>query len=414
MKIDLSNFAKYVNRVYYNTFKLENRFLIIYGGAGSGKSVVVAQKIVYRMLTEKYHKYLVGRKTFNTIRDSCRADIIDVIEKMGLEELFHYSKSPTGEMSIQCPNNNLIIFRGWDNVEKLKSIKDVTGAWLEEASEFTEDDVSQLNLRIRGRHLRNYKQIILSFNPITETHWLKRRFFDNHTDDKKTLHTTYRDNDFIDDEYKTNLENLKHTNPNFYKIYALGEWGSLKGVIFQNVTYRQIEIEEIRGLEALQGMDFGFTNDPTAFLLNYIDFKNKKLYIYDGFYEKGLMNDDIAQKIKDKKLQRHLTACDSAEPKTIASLNAKGVRCTSAEKGKDSISAGINYLLEFEIIVNPHLTFIKEEFENYSWKIDKSTAKPLNIPIDAYNHAIDALRYSVSHLYKKRGKIGKINKPKGL
>jgi len=407
-------FKRLVNSVYYKIFKACNRFLILYGGAGSGKSVATAQKIIYRMLTERNHRYLVGRKVGETIRDSARADIIGAINDMGVDDLFRYSTSPTGEMTITCPNNNIIMFRGWDNVEKLKSIKDITGAWLEEASEFTENDIDQLNLRIRGKHLDNYKQIILSFNPITEQHWLKKRFFDNNIDDVKIIHTTYLDNDFIDDEYKENLEKLKYTNPNFYKVYALGHWGSLEGVIFSNAEQRRITEDEIKGLELLQGADWGYTNDPTAFCQLYIDNKKKIIYVTDGFYERGLLNSDIERKIKEMKAHRHITRGDSAEPKTIASLNAKGVRVIAAEKGRDSIIAGINFLQEYRIIVAPHLNDFMAEFNNYTWGFDKKTGKPTNKPIDEYNHFIDALRYSVSHLYKRRGKVSGVRKPIGI
>ena len=234
--IDFTNLPKITNDAYVPLYMNKSRYLVLYGGAGSGKSVFVGEKIVMRMLRETNHKFLVVRKVEATLRESARAEIIGAIEDMGFAKLFKYSTAPTGEMTITCKNNgNKIIFRGLDNKEKLKSIKGITGLWLEEASEFTLDDFTQLDLRLRGK-LKNYKQIVLSFNPITSKHWLKKRFFDTKDKDATVLHTTYLDNRYLDDKYIEVLENLKHTNNTYYQIYALGKWGVLKGLIYTDYT----------------------------------------------------------------------------------------------------------------------------------------------------------------------------------
>lgn len=204
------------------------RYLVLYGGAGSGKSVAAAQKIIIRLLEEKGHKFLVVRKVANTIRNSVFSLLRGTIADWGLSQLFKVNKS---DMDITCSNGNQIIFAGLDDVEKLKSIHGVTGMWLEEASEMLQEDFQQLDLRLRGQ-TRNYKQIIISFNPIDITHWLKRVFFDNKKANSTVVHTTYRNNQFIDDEYKATLEALKDQDEYYYNVYALGEWGVLGKTIF--------------------------------------------------------------------------------------------------------------------------------------------------------------------------------------
>jgi phage terminase large subunit len=291
------------------------RLQIFFGGASSGKSVFVGQKIVYRLLTEQKHKFLVARKIEATIRESARAEIIGAIEQMGMQGLFRYSTAPTGEMTISCINGSKIIFRGLDNKEKLKSIKDITGLWLEEASDFTLDDFTQLDLRLRGKHINNYKQVILSFNPISSKHWLKKRFFDTKDEDATVIHTTYNDNKYLDDKYISVLENLKKTNYSYYQIYALGKWGVLKGLIYTKYTI----IDELPKDSEIHrfGVDFGF-NHPTACTEIKIDGDN--LYLDQILYESLLTNTELIRKLKSQaphlmELKGYL---DSAEPARIA------------------------------------------------------------------------------------------------
>lgn len=288
-------------------------------------------------------------------------------------------------------NGSQIMFTGLDDPEKLKSIEAVTSIWMEEATEFDQEDFEQLDLRLRGEHGVR-KQITVTFNPVSDQHWLKKVFFDDPIDDVFTLKTTYLDNPFIDDGYKMVMENKRKTNMRYYNIYALGNWGTADGLVFENVTYRRITQDEIKGLPARQGLDFGYTNDPTAFNLTYIDKANKKIYVYDGFYGNAMSNEDIAEKLKSLNYHRHKTVCDSSEPKSIDRLCALGVRAVGAMKGRDSINAGIDFLLDHEIIVNSDLVEFKTEFENYSWQV--KDGKRLNKPVDDFNHFIDSLRYA--------------------
>jgi len=405
--VNLAEIRGYMNRTspaFIPYFKDKSRYQILYGGAGSGKSHKVARVILQRILKEK-HNYLIVRKVDRTIKRSVFALMKALISQWGLTKEF--SINLTDKTIIYNPTGSQIIFSGLDDVEKLKSIEGVTSIWIEEATELLQEDFEQLDLRLRGDQ-GVLKQITLTFNPFSEQHWIKQVFFD--TDDYKAfkLKTTYLDNAFIDKDYKSVLENKRFTNPRFYNIYCLGNWGTAEGLIFQNVEQRLIREEEIKELDSIQGLDFGYTNDPSAFNQSYIDLKNKKLFIYDGFYQKGMSNNAISAKIKEMLLHRHLTTADSSEPKSIDAIKHKGVRIVGALKGKDSINTGIDFLLDYEIILNAHLVEFMTEFNNYSWAIDKKTNKTTNKPVDDFNHFIDSLRYATEK-YHSKGKRGMLN-----
>ena len=394
--VNLAEFRGHVKKhspVFVPLFKDQSRYQIAWGGAGSGKSHIVARKVLYRLLKEKdvKHNMLVIRKVDRTIKRSVFTLVRNIIRRWGLVSEFGINL--TDKTIIYKPTGSQIMFSGLDDVEKLKSIEGVTSIWVEEATELLQEDFEQLDLRLRGDH-GCLKQIIMTLNPISEQHWIKKIFFDDPISGVFTLKTTYLDNAFIDDEYKMVMENKKKTNPRYYSIYALGNWGTAEGLVFNRVTQRLIRPEEIAGLQVVQGLDFGYTNHPTAFHQSYIDFKNKKIFVYDGFYEKGLSNNEIAQRIKDMLAHKIKTIADSAEPKSIDYIKGKQVKIVGAMKGKDSINIGIDFILDFEIIVNAHLIEFMTEFNNYAWSVDKD-GKATNKPCDDFNHFMDSFRYSL-------------------
>lgn len=403
--VNLALFRKHVKEkspAFVPAFVDQSRYQVLWGGAGSGKSHVVARKVLYRLLKESdvKHNFLVIRKVDRTIKRSVFTLIRNIISRWGLNSEFDINL--TDKTIIYKPTGSQIMFSGLDDVEKLKSIEGVTSIWCEEATELAQEDFEQLDLRLRGNH-GCLKQIILTLNPISEQHWIKKIFFDDPMRGVFTLHTTYLDNAFIDDEYKMVMENKKKTNPRYYNIYALGNWGTAEGLVFTRVIQRLIRPEEIAGLDCVQGLDFGYTNDPTAFNQTYVDLKNMILYVYDGFYEKGMSNAQIAQAIKALSAHRHKTVADSSEPKSIDYIKSKGVRVEAALKGKDSINAGIDFISEFQIVVNAHLVEFMTEFNNYSWEI--KDGKATNKPIDDFNHFVDSLRYGLEQMMLNRGKI---------
>ena len=400
--VNLASFRKHVKEkspAFVPLFVDQSRYHVAWGGAGSGKSHIVARKWLYRLLKESdvQHKFLIARKVNKTLKRSVFTLFRNIISKWGLYAEFDFNNT---DLTITYKSNgSQLMFTGMDDPEKLKSIEGVTGIWMEEATEFTQEDFEQLDLRLRG--VTKYpKQITLTLNPISEQHWIKRVFFDDPIQGAFTLHTTFLDNAFIDDEYKMVMENKKKTNPRYYNIYALGNWGTAEGLVFNNVSQRLIREDELSGLDCVQGLDFGYTNDPTAFHRTYVDLKNKRILVHDGFYEKGMTNSRIADAIKGLEAHKHKTVADSSEPKSIDYIKSKGVRIEGALKGPGSVSAGIDFLSEFEIIVNAHLVEFMTEFMNYSWSIDKKTGKPTSEPCDDFNHFIDALRYSVEQYVK--------------
>ena len=402
--IDLSDFRKHVKEkspAFVPVFTNNCRYEIVWGGAGSGKSHIVARKILYRLLKESHvkHNFLVIRKVDRTIKRSVFALMKNIISIWGLLDDFDINL--TDKTMVYKPTGSQIMFSGLDDVEKLKSIEGVTSIWGEESTELSQEDFEQLDLRLRG-NTGALKQITLTLNPISEQHWIKKVFFDDPIEGVFTLKTTFLDNHFIDDEYKMVMENKKKTNLRYYNIYALGNWGVADGLIFNNVTTRLIKPDEVQGLEYVQGLDFGYTNDPSAFNQTYIDMKNKKILVYDGFYRKGMSNAEIAQEIKTLLGHRHLTTADSSEPKSIDYIKTKGVNIRGAMKGPGSISTGIDFLLEFEIIVNAHLVEFMVEFSNYCWATDKD-GKATNKPADDFNHFIDGLRYACEHHTRNNG-----------
>lgn len=212
-----------INPVYFDLIEDRSKVLILYGGAGSGKSYFAAQKWVLRFIHEEGHKFLVLRKQSTNVKESVWSLILSVLGDFQFSNL----KINKSDRVIENLNNgNKFLFSGLDEPEKIKSIVGITGMWLEEATEFTYDDFTQLLLRIRGRH-KNYVQYILSFNPISEYHWLKRKIIDNidKLENYRYIHTTYLDNKFLTKEDAKQLNMLKYTNPLYHQIYCLGEWG---------------------------------------------------------------------------------------------------------------------------------------------------------------------------------------------
>ncbi len=209
----------------------ESRYLVLYGGAGSGKSLFTVQRLLVRLMEQPGRNLLVARAVAATHRDSTYALFKQVIGRWGLSGLFKCSNS---ELRITCINGSEVIFKGLDDPEKLKSVTfpsgELTDIWIEEASELSEGQFNQLDLRLRGQGPS--KQITLTFNPISSVHWLKRRFFDSPDPRARVLKTTYKDNLFLDEDYRRTLEGYRESDPYYYQVYCLGEWGVLGRSVF--------------------------------------------------------------------------------------------------------------------------------------------------------------------------------------
>lgn len=392
MTIDLTDLEKITNDVYFNLYNNKKRFIILMGGAGSGKSIFASQKILYRIITEKNHRILIIRKVGATIQDSVFQQIVETITQWQLLEYCDITKQP---MIIKMPLfNSEIIFKGMDDPEKLKSIAGITSIWYEEATESSENEFKEINRRLRGE-TNNYKQIIMSFNPVDANHWLKRHFFDNVDNKTEILKTTYKNNRFLDDDYKAELES--ETDEILYNIYTLGEWGVYKGAIFTNWEVKDlVDIKKKYISKLRHGLDWG-VNDPLAVCSVAVDTNKKELYIFDEIYRKGIKtNAEIAKLIKPL-VEKRLVVCDNAEPKSITEIQLAGINAIACTKGKDSIIAGIKHLRQYKIYIDSKCVNAINEFRNYRWRVDRNGTE-LDEPLDMNNHYIDSVRYALSDL----------------
>ncbi len=393
-----------LNSVFKSAHKTDERYRVLYGGAGSGKSHYVAQETIINMLESSEYKYLIVRKTGKSIRNSVFKLLLDIISEYNLSSFFKINKT---EMSIECGTGSILITSGLDDVEKLKSIANINRIWIEESSEITETDFNQLDLRMRGQSPIGY-QMTLTFNPISELHWLKKSFFDLGRPDSFILKTTYKDNQFLDEQYVRTLHELEKQDYNYYKVYALGEWGSIGSVIFSN--WEKQDLSDIKKTfdNLYHGLDFGFSDDPTAFITVHYDKKKKEIYIIDEFYRQGEFIDDIAT-ILYKKLNGDYITCDSSEPRSIADLRRNSIKANAAKKGAGSIEHGVKFLQSNKIIIDINCTNAIKEVSAYRWAEDKE-GNPLPRPVDRDNHLIDALRYALeSEMLSNKVRV-KVNK----
>lgn len=409
------NFNKPSNVFNRNIFEIltnyDNFTEVHYGGGSSGKSHGVIQKVVLKALQDwKYPRRILWlRKVQSTIKDSLFEDVKDCLINFGIWDMCLWNKT---DNKVELPNGAVFLFKGLDNPEKIKSIKGISDIVMEEASEFTLNDYTQLTLRLRERKHVN-KQIFLMFNPVSKLNWVYKYFFEHGEPMENVMirQSSYRDNKFLDEMTRQNLELLANRNPAYYKIYALGEFATLDKLVFPKYEKRLINKDELRHLPSYFGLDFGYVNDPSAFIHSKIDVKNKKIYIVEEYVKKGMLNDEIANVIKQLGYSKEIITADSAEQKSIAEISNHDItRIRSAMKGKDSIISGIQYLNQFDIVIDERCFKTIEELDNYTWKKDKNTGEYYNEPVDTYNHCIDALRYSVEMLMinnKKQKKTAK-------
>ena len=387
-----------------------HRILVFYGGAGSGKSFFVAQRLVYKALRSR-RKVLVLRKVNRTTKASTFQLLLDTLDQFGIKDLCSINRT---DFTITLPNGSMFLCMGLDDPEKIKSITGLTDAWLEEATEFSLDDFSQVNLRIRDP-LAADQEVILSFNPVSKANWCYLQFFAENPELEefrktvKIIHTNYLDNPFLPPEYVQALLLMKSTNEVYYKIYALGEFGSLDKLVYNNWQKMDFDPNSLKG-QLLCGLDFGYTNDPTMFMASTLVEEERRIYVFKEWGGTGFLNDQIADQIKSMGFAKSLIMADSAEQKSIDEIKRNGIgRIKSCAKGPGSVLQGIQKLQQYEIIVHPSCVNTIEELQNYSWKKDKQTNEYINEPVDAFNHSLDALRYSLQCM-DARAQLASMNK----
>jgi phage terminase large subunit len=395
MQIDLH--TEVFNDIYLPYLEDVTPLQIFYGGSSSGKSVFLSQRVVYDLLRGG-RNYLVCREIARTVRGSVAQEIGKVITAWNVSSLFQINKT---DGTITCNNGYQCVFTGLDDVEKLKSITPAKGvftdAWVEEATETELASVAQILKRQRGGSEEVPKRLVLSFNPILQTHWIYTTYFKDiqfereyRTDEICILKTTYKDNRFLTKQDITRLENEKDKYR--YDVYTLGNWGVLGNVIFTNWRVEDLSGIHDQFVNHRNGLDFGYSADPAAVIVSHYDKMRKTIYIYNELYQTGLTNDKLAEEAL-KMIETRPVTCDSAEPKSIAELQRYKVSARAASKGKDSVLHGIQWLQQQTVIVDSKCINMRNELQGYKWKEDKG-GNALPIPVDSDNHLIDALRYA--------------------
>lgn len=392
--------ASLIGGGYDEFWNCKKRYRVLKGGKGSKKSSVTALNLIYRIMKYKYSNLLVVRSVMNTHRNSTFAVLSWAQKKLGVEKLWHNSVSHM-EMTY-LPTGQKIIFRGTDDVLKLAGLTVDTGVinfvWIEEAFEIaSESDFDKLDLTVpRGEIYKGlFKQTTITFNPWSAEHWLKKRFFDNPDDQTAVFSTNYLINEFLDDTDRQVFERMKKTNARKYAVAGLGEWGISEGLVFENWRVENRDYKNFGDdWQAYFGLDYGYVNDPTAFIAFFVNKKRGEIHIFDEFYEKKLLNSDIARLIKSRGYAKERIRADSAEPKSNDDLKRLGIhRITPASKGRDSILNGIAKISEFSITVDQSCTNTIRELSTYCYS-NKVNEKGLRLPEDRDNHLMDALRYA--------------------
>ena len=398
-KVNKINLPKIVGKGYKDFWEFKGRYKVVKGSRASKKSKTTALFYIVSLMKYPKSNLLVVRKVFRTLKDSCFTDLRWAINRLQVQDYWEIKESPL-EITYK-PTGQKILFRGLDDPMKITSITVSVGtlcwAWIEEAYEITKEaDFNMLDESIRGEIPDNlFKQITISFNPWNEKHWLKKRFFD--VEDKNILAktTNYLCNEFLDDADRKLFEDMKKYNPRRYQVAGLGEWGIVEGLVYENWRESHFNIENVRHHKALFGLDFGYTNDPSAFVCIFLDKENKKIYVFDEIYKEGLSNKKIFEEINAKGYAKEVIKADSAEPKSIDELKSLGLyRVKGSRKGKDSIMNGIQFIQNYEILVHPNCPNFITEISNYTWAKDKFGSN-VNKPIDEFNHLMDALRYAL-------------------
>jgi phage terminase large subunit len=372
-----------------------NRWEVYMGSAGSAKSYFITQKLIVRACSEKI-KILVCRRTGTTLRNTCFSLFKDILAKW---QLAQFVKIRETDFNIRFPNGSEIIFIGLDEETKLLSLNNIGVIFIEEAFEVPKNIVEQLNLRLRGDTLN--QQIIMAFNPISKNHWLYDFCEVNPPSSFKFIHSTYKDNPFLNKEYIAELEELYTRNPSKARIFCDGEWGvDAEGLVITNWRMEAFNPMELasQGLEHRAGMDLGWV-DKSAIIDTLYDKENHIIYVFNEFYKSGCQLSELADAIGNMNLKKTKLFVDAAEPRTIQYLRQEGINATACAKGKDSVKAGLMFLQDNLIIVHPKCKSFKTELENFSYIKSKQTGEWTEDTTHEWSHAIDACRYAYSEIY---------------
>lgn len=398
-----------VGKHYGEFWRFKGRYKAVKGSRASKKSSTQSLKVITEIIENPNINWLVVRKVERTLRDSCYAQLKWAIHRLKVDNFFKCSTSPL-EITYK-PTGQKILFRGLDDPLKVTSITVEVGSlcrlWIEEAYEITSEDAfDRLDESIRGQLPKGmYHQVVLTFNPWSDRHWLKKRFFDEPSKNVLAMTTNYMCNEFLSEADLVLFEEMKK-NPRRYRTAGLGEWGIVEGLVYENWEERVFDVHEISirpSVRSAFGMDFGYVNDPSTLFCGLVDTVAREIYVFDEMYEKGMSNEDILSKVSRMGYSKERIKADSAEPKSIAYLRKAGLtRIRAAKKGPDSIRAGISIIQDYKIIIHPRCVNFITEISNYTWDKDKFD-NAINKPIDDFNHLMDAMRYAMEEFDGRKG-----------
>lgn len=395
---------------YGDFWRCKARYRVLKGSKGSKKSATTALNYITRIMQYPGSNLLVIRKVGDNHRSSTFAQLQWAIHRLRVDGYWRATTSPM-ELTY-TPTGQKILFRGMDDALKLASITVPTGylcwVWIEEAYEIaSEEDFDLVDLSVPRGSIPPplFKQTTLTFNPWSERHWLKRRFFDTRADDVATYSTTYLCNEWLDDTDRAVFARMQRDNPRRYRVAGLGEWGVADGLVYDRWEVREFDVDKARKIPLIRsafGLDYGYTNDPTAFFAGLVHVPKRLLLVYDEIYERGMSNRDIYDKVSGKGYAKERIIADNAEPKSNDELRFLGLRGVQpAAKGRDSILYGIQYLQDYRIIVHPRCTNYISEISSYAWGKDRD-GNQTNKPEDQNNHLMDAMRYALEPYIRRR------------
>lgn len=394
------------NPIFKPVHQSRQRYIIMKGSAGSGKSVDTAQSYILRLMDDKGRNLLCVRKSEVTNRDSTFAELVGAINRNGLAPYWKATMSP---LQLICrANGNSIIFRGMNDErqrEKLKSITfpqgKLTDVWLEEMTELTKDDVEIIDDRLRGDLPDGlFYQIKGTFNPVSKTHWIKRDFFDIRSPDVLTHHSTYLDNRFIDAAYHRRMLRRKELDPEGYRIYGLGEWGEIGGLILTNYIIEEFDRAPERFDNMVNAQDFGFNH---ANCIGEVGFKDGELYVCREIYEYEKDTEELIRLANKKGIRKKIPMyCDSAEPDRIQMWKKAGYKARAVKKEPGSVHAQIDCLKQRKIHIHPSCVHTIKEIQQWKWKKDERLNIYLDEPVNVFDDAMAMLRYSVEEIRRER------------
>lgn len=400
------------NRIFKDPDQSRKRYIVMKGSAGSGKSVDTAQHYILRLMSDPGRNLLCVRKSDVTNRDSTFAELQGAIFRMFGESYKKYWYINSSDMRLECiANHNQIFFRGVNDEkqrEKLKSIAvkrgKLTDVWIEEATELTQSDFEIIDDRLRGELPKGqFYQIRMTFNPVSSSHWIKKHFFDRADPDVFTHHSTYKDNRFIDDAYYRRMERRKEVDPDGYRIYGLGEWGEVGGLILTNYVVEDFDTSPERFDYMVNSQDFGYNH---ADCIGEVGFKDGELYLCREIYEFEKDTGELIELADKRGFNKSLTMwCDSAEPDRIKMWRKAGYKARGVKKEPNSVRAQIDYLKLHKIHIHPSCVNTIKEIQQWKWKKNEKTNEYLDEPVNFFDDAMAMLRYSIEEERKPKARL---------